>query len=175
MFSKQHFLPIIITPELIIPKVRKLYTRVWRLQQDPDSRQSMPSSHLTQSLPILTPWALNHLPHLLWTLPKKAVINLIQIRVLHSLILTDKKGIECLLHLCVTQCQNKQSDYIKDWLQEKMHIYLEQILEMNTGPGVNRVTGAAGPPICSRCGLGQSVWRCLDCTDKMWFLFSYMI
>lgn len=41
-------------PEPTTPKVRKLYTRVWEQQQDPDSRQFMPSSQRGTSLPTLT-------------------------------------------------------------------------------------------------------------------------
>jgi hypothetical protein len=55
---------------------------------------------------------------------------------------------------------------MKDWLQEKRPIYLERILQMKAGASVGGVTGPPGPPVCSGCGLGRPVWRCLDCTDK---------
>lgn len=51
-----------------------------------------------------------------------------------------------------------------DWLKEKRAVYLERMLQMKAGPGAGGAAG--GPPVCSRCGHGRPIWRCLDCTDK---------
>jgi len=55
---------------------------------------------------------------------------------------------------------------MKAWLQGKRGMYLEQILQMKAGLASVAAAGAAGPALCSRCGLGRLVWRCRDCIDK---------
>jgi hypothetical protein len=61
----------------------------------------------------------------------------------------------------------KQSDYMKLWLEEKRPAYLQRILQMKAGPQVDtRNAGKLSLLPCPKCNLGRPVWRCLDCSDK---------
>jgi hypothetical protein len=64
--------------------------------------------------------------------------------------------------------EQKQSDYMKQWLCEKRTRYLERLLQMKAGPGVyHESRPSSGLVACPRCRTGgRPVWRCLDCTDK---------
>lgn len=55
---------------------------------------------------------------------------------------------------------------MRDWLQEKRPRYLERLLQMKAAGRGGGMGGPELPRLCARCGLGRSVWRCLDCTDK---------
>ena len=59
-----------------------------------------------------------------------------------------------------------QSEYMKQWLQEKRSLYLERILQMKAGPPRSEAANAGGKSTCPHCQRGRAVWRCLDCMDK---------
>src|ERR1700691_3444817 len=49
---------------------------------------------------------------------------------------------------------------MRQWLLEKRLPYLNWIIRLKRGNGVNGGTNVCG------CGYGASVWRCRDCADK---------
>jgi len=53
----------------------------------------------------------------------------------------------------------RQSDYMRLWLDEKQAKYLKRIIEMKDAP-------SAQISACPRCGSGRAIWQCNDCTDK---------
>jgi hypothetical protein len=48
---------------------------------------------------------------------------------------------------------------MKIWLNEKRLEYIKKIIKMKIGPRENETT-------CTKCRIGQAVWRCLDCSNK---------
>jgi hypothetical protein len=68
--------------------------------------------------------------------------------------------IKCwIIHYTNVVLEQRQSDYMRVWLNEKRAQYLNRLVDMKAGP-------PAQDPICLRCGTGRPIWRCKDCSDK---------
>jgi CxC2 like cysteine cluster associated with KDZ transposases len=65
----------------------------------------------------------------------------------------------CGLTCCTdTITKQRQSDYMRIWLNEKRKQFITRIIGMSAGPHGAEAT-------CPRCRSGRAVWRCKDCTD----------
>lgn len=53
---------------------------------------------------------------------------------------------------------------MRQWLEEKRALYVNQLLQMKSGP--NSDASGGHPQTCPKCRLGRPKWRCLDCVDS---------
>jgi len=81
-----------------------------------------------------------------------------------------KTGKVSAVHSLFTPVYNalqKQSDYMKHWLEEKRVKYLNQILQMKAGSQKDPAKGGEAVELrCPRCNFGRPIWRCSDCMNK---------